>query len=168
MFFIYSFEDDDVRHIVVLLGVGGVGKTTLAYRLMGLSIRPTVTLRPGVYRLYVANKEINLIDVPGQYVVEVVQNFAKMWTFYVDKAVYMYDVLHYDTLRSLVEIHSGLLDRGIKPFKKLAVVGNKMDLAREYGFQVEADEIAAAVGANEIYYISALKDDAKDLLKVVL
>jgi hypothetical protein len=27
------------------------------------------------------------------------------------------------------------------------VVGNKMDLAREYGFHVEADEIAAAVGA---------------------
>jgi len=88
-----------MRYIVVLLGVGGVGKTTLAYRLMGLSIRPTVTLRPGVYRLYLSSKEVNLIDVPGQYVVEVVQNFARMWTFYVDKAVYMYDVLHYDTLK---------------------------------------------------------------------
>ncbi len=157
-----------MRHIVVLLGVGGVGKTTLAYRLMGLSLRPTVTLRPGVYRLYLSNMEVNLIDVPGQYVVEVVQNFARMWTFYVDKAVYMYDVLHYDTLRALVEIHSGLLDRGIKPFKRLAVVGNKMDLAREYGFHVEADEIAAAVGAQEVHYISALRDDPKDLVKVIL
>lgn len=157
-----------MRYIVVLLGVGGVGKTTLAYRLMGLSIRPTVTLRPGVYRLYIANREVNLIDVPGQYVIEVVQNFAKMWTFYVDKAVYMYDVLHYDTLKALVEIHSGLLDRGIKPFKRLAVVGNKMDLAHEYGFYIEADEIAVAVGAQEVYYISALKDDARDLIKVVL
>ena len=157
-----------MRHIVVLLGVGGVGKTTLAYRLMGLSTRPTVTLRPGVYRLYIANREVNLIDVPGQYVVEVVHNFARMWTFYVDKAVYMYDVLHYDTLKALVEIHSGLLDRGIKPFKRLAVVGNKMDLARQYGFHVEADEIAAAVGAQEIHYISALKDDPKDLVRVIL
>ena len=157
-----------MRHIVVLLGVGGVGKTTLAYRLMGLSIRPTVTLRPGVYRLYIANREANLIDVPGQYVVEVVHNFARMWTFYVDKAVYMYDVLHYDTLKALVEIHSGLLDRGIKPFKRLAVVGNKMDLARQYGFYVEADEIAAAVGAQEIHYISALKDDPKELVRAIL
>jgi GTPase SAR1 family protein len=157
-----------MRHIVVLLGVGGVGKTTLAYRLMGLSIRPTVTLRPGVYRLYIANREVNLIDVPGQYVVEVVHNFARMWTFYVDKAVYMYDVLHYDTLKALVEIHSGLLERGIKPFKRLAVVGNKMDLARQYGFYVEADEIAAAVGAQEIHYISALKDDPKELVRVIL
>jgi GTPase SAR1 family protein len=157
-----------MRHIVVLLGVGGVGKTTLAYRLMGLSIRPTVTLRPGVYRLYIANREVNLIDVPGQYVVEVVHNFARMWTFYVDKAVYMYDVLHYDTLKALVEIHSGLLDRGIKPFKRLAVVGNKMDLARQYGFYVEADEIAAAVGAQEIHYISALKDNPKELIRVIL
>jgi GTPase SAR1 family protein len=157
-----------MRHIVVLLGVGGVGKTTLAYRLMGLSIRPTVTLRPGVYRLYIANREVNLIDVPGQYVIEVVHNFARMWTFYVDKAVYMYDVLHYDTLKALVEIHSGLLDRGIKPFKRLAVVGNKMDLARQYGFYVEADEIAAAVGAQEIHYISALKDNPKELIRVIL
>jgi GTPase SAR1 family protein len=157
-----------MRHIVVLLGVGGVGKTTLAYRLMGLSIRPTVTLRPGVYRLYIANREVNLIDVPGQYVVEVVHNFARMWTFYVDKAIYMYDVLHYDTLKALVEIHSGLLDRGIKPFKRLAVVGNKMDLAHQYGFYVEADEIAAAVGAQEIHYISALKDNPKDLMRVIL
>jgi GTPase SAR1 family protein len=157
-----------MRHIVVLLGVGGVGKTTLAYRLMGLSIRPTVTLRPGVYRLYIANREVNLIDVPGQYVVEVVHHFARMWTFYVDKAVYMYDVLHYDTLKALVEIHSGLLDRGIKPFKRLAVVGNKMDLAHQYGFYVEADEIAAAVGAQEIHYISALKDNPKDLMRVIL
>lgn len=85
--------------------------------------------------------------MPGQYVVEVVQNFVRMWTFYVDKAVYVYDVLHFDTLRALVEIHSGLTDRWIKPFKRLAVVDNKMDLAREYGFHMEADEIAAAVGA---------------------
>ncbi|MCU7787305.1 GTPase domain-containing protein [Pyrobaculum sp. 3827-6] len=156
------------RHIVVLLGVGGVGKTTFAYRLMGLSIRPTVTLRPGIYRIYVADKEINLIDVPGQYVFEVVQNFARMWSFYVDKAVYMYDVLDYYTLKSLVEIHSGLLDRGIKPFKRLAIVGNKMDLAREFGVQVEADEIAGSLGAQEIYYISALRDDPRQLLKIIL
>lgn len=157
-----------MRHIVVLLGVGGVGKTTLTYRLMGLSIKPTVTLRPGIYRLYLANREINIIDVPGQHVVEVVHNFARMWTFFVDKAVYIYDVLHYDTLRSLVEIHSGLLDRGIKPFKRLAVVGNKMDLAREYGFYVEADEIASAVGADEVFYISALYDEPKALARVIL
>jgi hypothetical protein len=91
-----------------------------------------------------------------------------MWTFYVDKAVYMYDVPHYDTLKALVEIHSGLLERGFKPFKRLAVVGNKMDLARQYGFHVVADEIAAAVGAQEIHYISALKDDPKDLVRVIL
>jgi GTPase SAR1 family protein len=157
-----------MRHIVVLLGVGGVGKTTLAYRLLGLSITPTVTLRPGMYRLYIAGREVNLIDVPGQYVVEVVYNFARMWTFYVDKVVYMYDVLRYDTLKALTEIHSGLLERGIKPFKRLAVVGNKMDLARQYGFYVEADEIAAAVGAQEIHYISALKDNPKELLRVIL
>jgi len=157
-----------VRQIVALLGVGGVGKTTLAYRLMGVSLRPTVTLRPGIYRLYLSGREVNLIDVPGQHVFEVVHNFARMWSFYVDKAVYMYDVLQYDTLKALTDIHSGLLDRGIKPFKKVVVVGNKMDLAKEAGFHIEADEIAAAVGAQEVFYISALKDDPRELVKIVL
>ncbi|MCI4447581.1 MAG: GTPase, partial [Pyrobaculum sp.] len=32
----------------------------------------------------------------------------------------------------------------------------------------EADEIAVAVGAQEIHYISALRDDPKDLVKVIL
>ncbi|MFN3803558.1 MAG: Rab family GTPase [Pyrobaculum sp.] len=156
-----------MRHVVVLLGVGGVGKTTLAYRLMGLSLKPRVTLRPGVYRIFLESWEVNIIDVPGQYVYQVVQNFVRMSTFFVDKVLYMYDVTQYDTLQSIVEIHSRLLDRFIKPFKKIAVVGNKMDLAREIGIQVEADEIAAAVGTREVYYISALYDDVKELIKIL-
>jgi len=157
-----------VRQIVVLLGVGGVGKTTLAYRLMGVSLRPTVTLKPSIYRLYLPEREVTLIDVPGQYVSEIVHNLARMWSFYIDKAVYMYDVLQYNTLKALTEVHSGLLDRGIKPFKKVIVVGNKMDLAKEAGFYIKAEEVAAAVGAQEVFYISALKDDPRELVKIVL
>lgn len=153
--------------MVALLGVGGVGKTTLAYRLMGLSLKPRVTLRPGVYRIFLEGWEVNIIDVPGQYVYEVVQSFVRMSTFFVDKVLYMYDVIQYDTLQSIVEIHSKLLDRFIKPFKKIAIVGNKMDIAREIGIQIEADEIAAAIGTREVYYISALYDDVKELLKIL-
>jgi hypothetical protein len=33
-----------------------------------------------------------------------------------------------------------------------------MDLASEVGFFVEADEIAGAIGARKVYYISAVRD----------
>jgi GTPase SAR1 family protein len=36
---------------VVFLGVGGVGKTTYIYRLLGITKEPRVTRRPGVYQL---------------------------------------------------------------------------------------------------------------------
>jgi hypothetical protein len=34
------------RKVVALLGTGGVGKTTFAYRVLGLSEVPVLTLRP--------------------------------------------------------------------------------------------------------------------------
>ncbi len=155
-----------MRHIVALLGVGGVGKTTLAYRSMGLSLRPRVTLRPGVYKLYL-DRGVNIIDVPGQYVFEVIHNFVRMATFFVDKVLYVYDVTQQDTLYAIAEMHSRLLDRFVKPFKRIAVAGNKMDLAREIGLFIEADEIAAAMGVSELHYISALQDEPSELVKIL-
>ena len=61
----------------MFLGIGGVGKTTLVYRLMGLSTTPHATLRPGLYRLYFINGTVELLDVPGQHATEVVQHAAR-------------------------------------------------------------------------------------------
>jgi GTPase SAR1 family protein len=44
------------RYSVAVLGVGGVGKTTYVFRLLGLSLKPRATLRPGIYRLYLRDK----------------------------------------------------------------------------------------------------------------
>jgi GTPase SAR1 family protein len=55
---------------VAVLGVGGVGKTTYVFRLLGLSLKPRATLRPGIYRLYLRDKEVDFIDVPGQVAAE--------------------------------------------------------------------------------------------------
>ncbi|MEZ0319570.1 MAG: GTPase domain-containing protein [Pyrobaculum sp.] len=156
-----------MRLSVAVLGVGGVGKTTYVFRLLGLSLRPRATLRPGIYRLYLRDKEVDFIDVPGQVAVEVARNFSKTWTFYVDLMIYMYDVTDQSSLYALAELHSALLDRGITPYKKVVLVGNKRDLAEELGVFVEGDEIATAVGAKKIYYISALKDSVEDLYKPI-
>jgi len=150
-----------------LLGVGGVGKTTFVYRLLGLSLRPRVTLRPGVYRMFLGDREINLIDVPGQMATEVAKNFARMWTFNVDLMIYMYDLTDHQTLHAIAEIHSALLDRGFRPYRNAILIGNKRDLAEECGIFIEGDEIASAIDAKRIYYISAQKDEIKKLVKII-
>ena len=153
------------RASVAVLGVGGVGKTTYVFRLLGLSIKPRATLRPGIYRMYLSDRELDFIDVPGQVATEVARNFSKAWTFYVDLMIYMYDLTDQASLYAIAELHSALLDRGISPYRKVVLVGNKRDLAEELGLFVEGDEIAAAVGAPKIYYISALKDNIEILYK---
>jgi GTPase SAR1 family protein len=155
------------RYSVAVLGVGGVGKTTYVFRLLGLSLKPRATLRPGIYRLYLRDKEVDFIDVPGQVAAEVARNFAKTWTFYVDLMIYMYDLTDQSSLYAIAELHSALLDRGVTPYRKVVLIGNKRDLAEELGLFVEGDDIANAVGAAKIYYISALKDSIDVLLKPI-
>jgi GTPase SAR1 family protein len=155
------------RYSVAVLGVGGVGKTTYVFRLLGLSLKPRTTLRPGIYRLYLRDKEVDFIDVPGQVVAEVVRNFAKAWIFYVDLMIYMYDLTDQSSLYAIAELHSALLDRGVTPYRKVVLIGNKRDLAEELGLFVEGDDIANAVGAAKIYYISALKDSIEVLFKPI-
>jgi GTPase SAR1 family protein len=60
----------------VFLGVGGVGKTTLVYRLIGLSVAPHATVCPGLYRLYFINGTVELLDVPGLHATEAAQHAA--------------------------------------------------------------------------------------------
>jgi GTPase SAR1 family protein len=156
------------RAVWAVLGVGGVGKTTYIYRLLGLSLRPRVTLRPGIYRYYYGDYEMDVIDVPGQLAREVAVNFSRMWSFYVDLMVYMYDVTDPPSLHAIADIHSALMDRGVKPFKRCILVGNKRDLAESVGTLVEGDEIARAVNADKIYYLSALKDPPSDLIKPII
>jgi adenylate kinase len=40
------------RKVVALLGIGGVGKTTFTYKVLGLSEVSVLTLRPSYYRIY--------------------------------------------------------------------------------------------------------------------
>jgi GTPase SAR1 family protein len=56
---------------VVFLGVGGVGRTTYIYRLLGITKEPIVMRRPSVYQLATGDVRLYLVDTPGQYAVEV-------------------------------------------------------------------------------------------------
>jgi GTPase SAR1 family protein len=153
-----------VRRRVVLLGVGGVGKTTLVYRLLGLSMAPPATLRPGLYRLYLAGgRTVEILDVPGQHAVEVAQYAAKRMTQYFDRAALMYDVTQAGTLYSLSEILDALCIYGnCLAAREVLVVGNKRDLAEEYGYMVENTALPYPT-----YYISAAKDPPEELTKIV-
>ena len=67
---------------VILIGVGGVGKTTLIWRLIGLSLTPAATRRPGVYRLFYEDKLYEIVDVPGQAAAEVARAVASTPTLF--------------------------------------------------------------------------------------
>jgi len=153
----------NVKRRVVLLGVGGVGKTTLVYRLMGLSAVPHATLRPGLYRLYLSNGAVELLDVPGQHAAEVAQYAARQMAQFFDRAVLMYDVMRADTLYALSEILDSLcIYRNCLSVREVLVVGNKRDLAEEYGYMVEN-----SILPHPTAYISALRDPPEKLIKIV-
>jgi len=152
-----------MRRRVVLLGVGGVGKTTLVYRLLGLSATPHATLRPGLYRLYFVNGAVELLDVPGQHAAEVARHAARQMTQFFDKAVLMYDVTRADTLYALSEILDSLcIYRSCLSAREVVVVGNKRDLAEELGYMVENSILPYPTK-----YISALRDPPENLVKII-
>jgi len=153
----------NVRKRVMLLGVGGVGKTTLVYHLMGLSVAPHATVRPGLYRLYFVNGTVELLDVPGQHAAEVAQHAARQMHQFFDRAVLMYDVTRAETLYSLNEILDALCIYGsCLSAREVVVVGNKRDLAEELGYMVENSLLP-----HPTMYISALRDPPEELAKIV-
>lgn len=153
---------------VVFLGVGGVGKTTYIYRVLGRSKAPRVTRRPDTY--FVPSDVFNLflVDTPGQLVGEVVRRYYEAVVKYgvrVDLVVYMYSVVDPYTLDAVVEIDAAAR-RFVAGGKIL--VGNKRDLGEELGLFAEGDDVAKIIGAKALYYTSALKDDPDVLLRHIV
>mgnify|MGYP001770637077 FL=1 len=155
-----------MRRVVVFLGVGGVGKTTLIWRLIGLSLTPSRTVRPGVYRVFYDGKYYELVDVPGQFAAEVAAAAARTFNAYFDRALFVYDLTREDTLEALYLIKEQLcLFSKCLAARETWVVGNKRDLAEKYGVEHEPD--LKALGANEFVKISALYDNAWELARLL-
>ena len=94
---------------VVFLGVGGVGKTTYIYRLLGITEEPRVTRRPGVYQLATGGAELYLVDTPGQCAVEVARRYyeaVRTFGTRLDLIVYMYSVVDPASYHALWDIET--------------------------------------------------------------
>jgi GTP-binding protein EngB required for normal cell division len=152
---------------VVFLGVGGVGKTTYIYRVLGITKQPRVTRRPGVYQLVAGNTELYLVDTPGQYAAEVARRYyeaIKTFGTRLDLIIYMYSVVDPETYHALWDIEMWV--SRYPPHRKI-VAGNKMGLVVELGYMTEGEDAVKWLNATRIYYVSALKDDPQKLLAII-
>ena len=162
------FRRKKATRTVVFLGVGGVGKTTYIYRVLGITKEPRVTRRPGVYQLAEGNIELYLVDTPGQYAVEIAQRYyeaIKTFGTRLNLIIYMYSVVDLATYHALWDIETWV--SRYPPHRKI-VVGNKMDLAEELGYMAEGEDAVKWLNAMRIYYVSALKDDPQKLLTIII
>lgn len=143
-----------------------MGKTTLVWRLLGLSLTPTSTVRPGVYRIFLNGKRYDVVDVPGQFAAEVAATAARMGGPHFDRALLVYDLTREDTLQALYAIkeHLCLFSKCLAA-KEVWVVGNKRDLAEQYGVEHEPD--LGALGADKFVKISALYDSPWELAELL-
>ena len=152
----------------MFLGVGGVGKTTYIYSLLGITKEPRVTRRPGVYQLVTGDAELYLVDTPGQYAVEVARRYYEaIRTFGTrrDLIVYMYSVVDPASYHALRDIETWV--SRYPPHRKI-VIGNKIDLAEELGYMIEGKDAVRWVNALRLYYVSALKDDPQRLFDIII
>jgi GTPase SAR1 family protein len=153
---------------VVFLGVGGVGKTTYIYRLLGMTKVPRVTRRPDVHLLATEDVRLWLVDTPGQYAVEVARRYyeaVKTFGTRLDLIVYMYSVVDHASYHALWDI-----ERWVSryPSHKKIIIGNKKDIAEQLGYMIEGDEAVSRLNAQRLYYTSALKDDPRRLLEIII
>jgi len=157
-----------VRRSILFLGVGGVGKTTTIYRLLGLSNLARTTLRPGIYRILFNGQRYDLVDVPGQMATEVAQAVAQNPSLYFDRVILVYDLTRQETYEALSDIWSTVcVMRGrCLTAREIIIVGNKRDLADELGYAVEADP--TQFNAVDVRRLSALKDPIEEVARVVL
>ncbi|RFA94164.1 Rab family GTPase [Pyrobaculum aerophilum] len=152
---------------VVFLGVGGVGKTTYIYKLLGISKTPQLTRRPRTYFTATELGRLFLVDIPGQRATEVAKAYyeaARSYGLRLDLAVYMYSVVEPETLDALWQIHEWTVRI---PVARRILVGNKVDLAEELGVIVEGEDAARGLGVFAVYYTSALKDEPTRLLTIL-
>jgi len=153
---------------VVFLGVGGVGKTTYVYRLLGITKVPRITRRPGVYQLVTGDNMLYLVDTPGQYAVEVARRYyeaVRIFGTRLDLIVYMYSVVDRASYHALWDIETWV--SRYPPHRKI-VIGNKIDLAKELNYMVEGEDAVRQLNALRLYYVSALKDDPRRLFDIII
>ena len=157
-----------MRKSILFLGVGGVGKTTAIYRLLGFNNSVCVATRPSIYRIFYSGRWYDLVDMPGQMAVEVAQATARNLALHFDRIILMYDLTRQETYEALLEIWSTVcvLRGKCLSAREIVIVGNKRDLAEELGYSVEAD--SSQFNAVDVRQISALKDPSEIVARAVL
>ena len=159
---------EDAR-VVLLLGVGGVGKTTLIFRLLDVRADPNATPVVGVYKLFLSEgPDIIIIDVPGQKVHEIVERVVPLWDFPLDLVIYMFDMSDPLTARELLELKRALDGIGVPKYKRAILIGNKLDVSEEIGVSLDPEELGRELSVDRVYQLSLIREDPVRILNIIL
>ncbi len=155
--------------VVLLLGVGGVGKTTLVFRLLDVRADPNATPVVGIYKVFLAEgPDIIIIDVPGQKVHEIVERVVPLWDFPLDLIVYMFDMSDPLTAGELLELKRALNGLGRPRYRRAILIGNKLDVAEEIGISLDLEELGRELSVDRTYKVSLVRESPMRILGIIL
>ena len=161
------------KHTLAILGNPNCGKTTLFNALTGARQRvgnwPGVTVekRSGFYTF--ENHSVEVVDLPGTYCLDVVDNTVsldeKVARDYIleREADLVINILDASNIERNLYLTTELLDMGVP----VIVVLNMMDVAREKGMVIDAEQLSRSLGCPVLTLVASKPASVRDFLSTV-
>ena len=161
------------KHTLAILGNPNCGKTTLFNALTGARQQvgnwPGVTVekRSGFYTF--ENLSVEVVDLPGTYCLDVVDSNVsldeKVARDYIleREADLVINILDASNIERNLYLTTELLDMGVP----VIVVLNMMDVAREKGMVIDAEQLSRALGCPVLPLVASKPASVRDFLRTV-
>ena len=162
-----------VQATVAVLGNPNCGKTTLFNSLTGAKQQvgnwPGVTVEKKTGAYSYQNRKVELVDLPGTYSLDVgIGNTAideKLARDYVlaDEADLYINIIDAGNIERNLYLTTQLLEMN----RPMMVVLNMMDVAKEKGVRIDADELAKQLGCDVVPVIASRSEGVEPLKKAI-
>ena len=150
---------------LILAGDGGVGKTTLVYKLIGKAQITKMTRGVEIETLTVKTEDDKAIkvvcwDLGGQ---PQFRFFLEDFLGGADLALFVFDLTRYSSLRNLENDWVPMFQKEVPALKRAVIIGNKLDL----GQTIDDEEIERVAEKFLFPHIKVSAEDATNLEEIV-